>query len=270
MARLRWEDTRQRGLRLGDLTRSLVHSVRGNLPESSTTEPPQQPPQQPVHQPPQSSEALEGPVAHRPSSRPATTHRLECVVCLEVYEEPPSELAPVSLPCGHSMCRRCTSAAVKTAEQGLRQGRAADGAINCPTCRKSLATPEGGAWPCNYALVELMRAVDAQDPPPRAEGEDGWEEVDGRNDNDVLAGGAQRKHSALRRVASTAGTALAYAAGIAAAVAVGAVAIASTNGSRSESREESGVSALEPRQVLVVGGEGSQRAACAESFNGEE
>ena len=33
---------------------------------------------------------------------------LECPICIECYAAPPSEAAPVVLPCGHSVCKQCS------------------------------------------------------------------------------------------------------------------------------------------------------------------
>ena len=60
--------------------------------------PPQHEPVQ--QQPPQ---ALPAP----PSPAPSPELLPECPVCLECYQRPPSVHAPVSLPCGHSVCRQC-------------------------------------------------------------------------------------------------------------------------------------------------------------------
>ena len=82
----------------------------------------------------------------------------ECSVCLEAYREPPSDLEPVSLHCGHSLCRRCAS-------QLPIARKKKKAAIDCPTCREPSALPKGdtAALPCNYALTEAIRMSRASD-----------------------------------------------------------------------------------------------------------
>ena len=84
----------------------------------------------------------------------------ECPVCFETYEAPPSQLAPVSLPCGHTFCRE--HAASDTGQADQVDGGALQ--ICCPTCRQHSPMPEGGAagLPVNYALVAVVQEQQAR------------------------------------------------------------------------------------------------------------
>ena len=78
----------------------------------------------------------------------------ECTVCSHRFEEPPSALCPVTLSCGHTLCRR-------DAER-LQE----DGNVVCPECRKPAHVgkpPRGGAenLPVNYKALDLVRACHA-------------------------------------------------------------------------------------------------------------
>ena len=79
----------------------------------------------------------------------------QCPICLESYEAPPSENAPVSLPCGHCVCRACVG--------NVQTGQVDGGELQlcCPVCRQHSPMPAGGiaALPCNYALVEMIQLV---------------------------------------------------------------------------------------------------------------
>ena len=46
----------------------------------------------------------------------------ECPICFEKYEAPPSQLAPVNLPCGHTFCREHAASQVGQADGGARGG----------------------------------------------------------------------------------------------------------------------------------------------------
>jgi hypothetical protein len=84
---------------------------------------------------------------------------LECPVCIGCYAAPPSKNAPVSLPCGHSVCKQCAedlqAAALRCRTSGgpLR--------IACPSCCRQLDLPLGGAksLPVNYALAHAAQAI---------------------------------------------------------------------------------------------------------------
>jgi hypothetical protein len=84
----------------------------------------------------------------------------ECPVCFETYEAPPSQQAPVSLPCGHTFCRE--HAASDTGQADQVDGGALQ--ICCPTCRQHSPMPEDGAagLPVNYALVAVVQEQQAQ------------------------------------------------------------------------------------------------------------
>ena len=59
-----------------------------------------------------------------PSPTPSPELLPECPVCLECYQRPPSVHAPVSLPCGHSVCRQC-ALGLQTAVFGTSPSRPA-------------------------------------------------------------------------------------------------------------------------------------------------
>ena len=86
----------------------------------------------------------------------------ECPVCLECYQQQPSVHAPVSPPCGHSVCRQCAldlQTAAPSQHGGGGGGGGAGGlAIACPSCCQQLELPPGGAQalPCNYGLVQML------------------------------------------------------------------------------------------------------------------
>ena len=117
-----------------------------------------------------------------PSPSPSPEMLPECPVCLECYQPPPSVHAPVSLPCGHSVCRQCALDLQTAAPSQHGGGGAAGGlAIACPSCCQQLELPPGGAQalPCNYGLVQVLgpsaprplppwRAAAAGAPPPSA------------------------------------------------------------------------------------------------------
>ena len=77
----------------------------------------------------------------------------ECILCLEKYEEPPSNYAPVMLPCGHSVCKQCAPTLQK--EEGGTLF------IKCSVCRALSPLPAGGAaaLPHNYTVVEMLRSL---------------------------------------------------------------------------------------------------------------
>jgi LSD1 subclass zinc finger protein len=85
---------------------------------------------------------------------------LECSVCFECYAPPPSQNAPVSLSCGHSVCMQCAEG-LQTAALRCRKGRGPL-RIACPSCRKQLDLPPGGvkSLPCNYGLAQAAEAVE--------------------------------------------------------------------------------------------------------------
>jgi len=65
----------------------------------------------------------------------------ECPICAEVYEEPPSQLAPVSLPCGHTFCRDHAASQTGQADGGALQ-------ICCPLCRQYSPCPRAAPRGC--------------------------------------------------------------------------------------------------------------------------
>jgi ankyrin repeat protein len=85
---------------------------------------------------------------------------LECPICMESYAAPPSENAPVSLPCGHSVCKQC-AADMQAAALRCRKG-GGPLRIACPSCRRQLDLPPGGvkSLPFNYALVQAAQAIE--------------------------------------------------------------------------------------------------------------
>jgi hypothetical protein len=95
-----------------------------------------------------------------PLSAPLPELLPECPVCLECYQRPPSVHAPVSLPCGHSVCRQCAlDLQTATPSQHRGGGGGAGGlTIACPSCCQQLELPPGGAQalPCNYGLVQML------------------------------------------------------------------------------------------------------------------
>ena len=77
-----------------------------------------------------------------------------CPICFEMYEAPPSERAPVNLPCGHCVCH---ADAVNLQEQGDPTE------VICPVCRDSSTHPDGPAnLPINYGLVAACEVIQAQ------------------------------------------------------------------------------------------------------------
>ena len=72
----------------------------------------------------------------------------ECTVCLEEYQEPPSMLAPTSLPCGHTVCKGCS--------EHLSGGSPLT--VVCPTCQYRCEIPPSGL-PCNYAVIEVINIL---------------------------------------------------------------------------------------------------------------
>ena len=99
----------------------------------------------------------------------------ECPVCLACYQQPPSVHAPVSLPCGHSVCRQCALDLLQTAAPSQHSGGGGGGtgglAIACPSCCQQLELPPGGAQalPCNYGLVQMLgQSAPRPLPPQRA------------------------------------------------------------------------------------------------------
>jgi serine/threonine protein kinase len=65
---------------------------------------------------------------------------------------------PVSLPCGHSLCKLCVTKMQKVALRST--ATRANPMAQCPECRTRLALPPGGvqALPCNYSLVQVLGA----------------------------------------------------------------------------------------------------------------
>ena len=84
---------------------------------------------------------------------------LDCPICIECYAAPPSENAPVMLPCGHSVCKQC-SQDLQAATLCCRKGHWLL-CIACPSCNKQLDLPPGGvkSLPVNYALVQAAQAI---------------------------------------------------------------------------------------------------------------
>ena len=96
-----------------------------------------------------------------PTPAPSPELLPECPVCLECYQRPPSVHAPVSLPCGHSVCRQCApdlQTAAPSQHSSAGGGGAGGLAIVCPSCCQQLELPPGGAQalPCNYGLVQVL------------------------------------------------------------------------------------------------------------------
>jgi hypothetical protein len=78
--------------------------------------------------------------------------------------------APVSLPCGHSVCRQCALDLQTAAPSQHGGGRATSGlAIACPSCCQQLELPPGGtqALPCNYGLVQVLGPPAPRPLPPQ-------------------------------------------------------------------------------------------------------
>jgi hypothetical protein len=84
---------------------------------------------------------------------------LECPICMDCFAAPPSKNAPVSLPCGHSICRQCAED-LQAAALRCRKGRGLL-CITCPSCCRQLDLPPGGvkSLPVNYALVHAAQAI---------------------------------------------------------------------------------------------------------------
>ena len=84
---------------------------------------------------------------------------LECPICIECYAAPPSENAPMVLPCGHSICRRCAEDLQAAALRSSKGGGLLS--IACPSCCRQLDLPQGGvkSLPVNYALVQAAQAI---------------------------------------------------------------------------------------------------------------
>ena len=72
---------------------------------------------------------------------------LDCPICLETLT------TPVCLPCGHTFCLQCITDHAQT----FRVYRKNEESFNCPTCRQTVAIPDGGIvnLPRNY-LAEQM------------------------------------------------------------------------------------------------------------------
>jgi hypothetical protein len=89
---------------------------------------------------------------------------------LECYQQLPSVHAPVSLPCGHSVCRQCALDLQTAApsQHGGGSGGAGGLAIACPSCCQQLELPPGGiqALPCNYGLVQMLEPSAPRPLPP--------------------------------------------------------------------------------------------------------
>jgi hypothetical protein len=85
---------------------------------------------------------------------------LECPICIECYAAPPSENAPVMLPCGHSVCKQC-SQDLQAAALCCHKGGGLL-CIACPSCCRQLDLPPGGvkSLPVNYALVHAAQAIE--------------------------------------------------------------------------------------------------------------
>ena len=84
---------------------------------------------------------------------------LECPICIVCYAAPPSENAPVMLPCGHSVCKQC-SQDLQAAVLCCHKGRGLL-CIACPSCCRQLDLPPGGikSLPVNYTLVQAAQAI---------------------------------------------------------------------------------------------------------------
>ena len=73
---------------------------------------------------------------------------LDCPICLETL------ITPVCLPCGHTFCLQCVTDHAHT----FRGYPINEGSFDCPTCRKTVAIPDGGIGNLtrNY-FVEQMK-----------------------------------------------------------------------------------------------------------------
>jgi hypothetical protein len=117
------------------------------LPKQATALPLQQPEPAKAHSP------------ASPAGAAGAGAMLECPICMDEYVSPPSERMPVSLPCGHSLCKLCIT---KMQTAALREHKGSGPlAVQCPKCREMLNLPPGGvgALPCNYSVVEMLEAL---------------------------------------------------------------------------------------------------------------
>ncbi|XP_008938375.1 PREDICTED: tripartite motif-containing protein 65-like, partial [Merops nubicus] len=79
-----------------------------------------------------------------------TSQKLECSICLELFR------VPVTLPCGHSFCKRCIS-------DHWQVPAGAERGYTCPECRRAFEQPpelEKNVTLCN--VVELVRDGEAR------------------------------------------------------------------------------------------------------------
>ena len=60
---------------------------------------------------------------------------IECPICMDSFTD------PVALPCMHTFCSKCIKQYVDTSDNDENETRK----INCPTCRRHVDIPEGGA-----------------------------------------------------------------------------------------------------------------------------
>jgi hypothetical protein len=84
-------------------------------------------------------------------------------VCYNQYEEPPSERAPVSLACGHSICRGDAATILRIANTNV---------LKCPMRSSTTDAPQDGAagLPVTFAVVGMLGLLTAAPPaPPRAD-----------------------------------------------------------------------------------------------------
>ena len=79
------------------------------------------------------------------------TRAPECPILRQAYEEPPSDLSPVDLSCGHIVSRLAVRRQLK--EEGARD-------IACPICPLTTPVPEDGgadALPTNFVVVQGLK-----------------------------------------------------------------------------------------------------------------
>ena len=74
-----------------------------------------------------------------------------CSICLETFKD------PVSLPCGHSLCRACVEQVARTSPAGT---------LKCPECRASTPLPPGGVanLKTNISLRNMIASASAPAP----------------------------------------------------------------------------------------------------------
>ena len=76
---------------------------------------------------------------------------IECSICLDTFTD------PVALPCMHTFCAKCIKQYVDTSDNDEDETRK----FNCPTCRRHVDIPEGGAerLPKNLFVNNLKEVI---------------------------------------------------------------------------------------------------------------